>query len=87
MNSICNNIIKILKDDELVISDIYINEETKLFQDLGMDSLSFIVLISKLEDFYNVSINQDLEYINSSSSIDDLANIVKKAGAYGESML
>lgn len=57
-------------------------ELTNTFEDLNMDSLDSVELISELEDHYKVSIpNQELLQIKSiQEAVDSLSKLVSKNG-------
>lgn len=78
MNSICYSITKIIKENNMVIENVVIENKTKLFQDLAIDSLSFVILVTEIEDYYNIDIVDELERIDFSSTIQDLINIIEE---------
>lgn len=78
MNSIYYNITKIIKENNMVIENAVIENKTKLFQDLAIDSLSFVILVTEIEDYYNIDIVDELERIDISSTIQDLINIIEE---------
>lgn len=78
MNSIYYNITKIIKENNMVIENAVIKNKTKLFQDLAIDSLSFVILVTEIEDYYNIDIVDELERIDISSTIQDLINIIEE---------
>lgn len=78
MDSICNEIVKMIKENEIILEDTVIDSKTKLFGDLAIDSLSFVILVSEIEDYYSIDIVDELERINYSSTIQDLIDIIKE---------
>lgn len=74
----CKNVVIVLLNELLQDrKQININENYKLFDDLGMDSLSIIGFIVQLEDKFEISID-DLEDFDVFDSIDSTVDFVYK---------
>ena len=67
--------IEIIREELCVDDDVEINGDTKLRQELEMDSLDTMGLISALEDEYNI--NEELNYTNL-VTVNDIVDVIKQ---------
>lgn len=75
MNVENSRIIEIIRDELCLDNDVEITGETMLRQDLEMDSLDTISLISALEEEYNIS--EEMNY-SDLVTINDIADTIRK---------
>lgn len=72
--NIQNNTVKILENYNFY--DTKITKDSHLFLEIGVDSLSFITLITEIEDTFNINI--EIENIGNCFFVKDLVKIVQK---------
>ena len=70
-----SRIIEIIRDELCLDNDVEITGETMLRQDLEMDSLDTISLISALEEEYNIS--EEMNY-SDLVTVNDIADTIRK---------
>ena len=70
-----SRIIEIIRDELCLDNDVEITGETMLRQDLEMDSLDTIRLISALEEEYNIS--EEMNY-SDLVTVNDIADTIRK---------
>ena len=75
MNVENSRIIEIIRDELCLDNDVEITGETMLRQDLEMDSLDTISLISALEEEYNIS--EEMNY-SDLVTVNDIADTIRK---------
>ena len=75
MNVENSRIIEIIRDELCLDNDVEITGETMLWQDLEMDSLDTISLISALEEEYNIS--EEMNY-SDLVTVNDIADTIRK---------
>ncbi len=75
MNVNIERVIEIIREELCVDDDVEINGDTKLRQELEMDSLDTMGLISALEDEYNI--NEELNYTNL-VTVNDIVDVIKQ---------
>ena len=75
MNVENSRIIEISRDELCLDNDVEITGETMLRQDLEMDSLDTISLISALEEEYNIS--EEMNY-SDLVTVNDIADTIRK---------
>ena len=68
-------VIEIIREELCVDDDVEINGDTKLRQELEMDSLDTISLISALEDEYDI--NEELNYTDL-ITVNDVVDVIKQ---------
>ena len=68
-------VIEIIREELCVDDDVEINGDTKLRQELEMDSLDTISLISALEDEYDI--NEELNYTDL-ITVNDIVDVIKQ---------
>lgn len=59
---------------------VLITRETNIFSDLGMQSLSVIVLISLCEAEFGVELASKIESVDQISTVGDLISFIRTAG-------
>jgi acyl carrier protein len=77
MENTLNDIKNIIHEISSVNNNIKITESTKLFEELGISSINFVLLISTIEERFNITINfeeVDVLKINDVGSLIDLAS-------------
>ena len=75
MNVENSRIIEIIRDELCLDNDVEITGETMLRQDLEMDSLDTISLISALGEEYNIS--EEMNY-SDLVTVNDIADTIRK---------
>lgn len=75
MNVNIERVIEIIRDELCIDDNVEINGDTKLRQELEMDSLDTISLISALEKEYNI--DEELNYTNL-VTVNDIVDIIKQ---------
>lgn len=75
MNVENSRIIEIIREELCLDNDVEITGETMLRQDLEMDSLDTISLISALEEEYNIS--EEMNY-SDLVTVNDIADTIRK---------
>ena len=70
-----SRIIEIIRDELCLDNDVEITGETMLRQDLEMESLDTISLISALEEEYNIS--EEMNY-SDLVTVNDIADTIRK---------
>lgn len=75
MNVNIERVIEIIRDELCIDDNVEINGDTKLRQELEMDSLDTISLISALEKEYNI--DEELDYTKL-VTVNDIVDIIKQ---------
>lgn len=73
-NEIFNKLIDILKEVVNNLDYSKINLDTKIFDELNLDSISILYMIMSIESLYNVKITND--DVTSMKTIDDLIEFI-----------
>jgi acyl carrier protein len=88
MREITDKIIDILVEvkENPVLADEY-NENSKIFDDIGLDSLEMINFVLKVEDEFNIEINFDEFDYSNMEDVKTFASFIKAGNCASNSLL
>ena len=78
-----NNIFEEVKDIILGLSSVNLSNindtgETKIFDELGISSINFVVMIAEIEDKFNITINLEDVDVLKLNQIKSIVELVEK---------